>query len=78
MDMLVGIFMDWIHVGYGVWQWNLEGGMLLEFSLWKELCMSNTWFKREEKRKVIFRLGEKWIEIDFVLIKNNTDSLYEM
>ena len=31
--------------------------------------MSNTWFKREEKRKVIFRLGENETEIDFVLMK---------
>ena len=26
--------------------------MLLESCLEKELCVSNTWFKREEKRKV--------------------------
>ena len=31
--------------------------------------MSNTWFKRKEKRKVIFRMGENETEIDFVLIK---------
>ena len=31
--------------------------------------MSNTWFKREEKRKVTFRIGENESEIDFVLIK---------
>ena len=31
--------------------------------------MSNTWFKREEKRKVTFRIGENVTEIDFVLIK---------
>ena len=31
--------------------------MLLEFCLEKELCMLNTWFKREEKRKVTFRMG---------------------
>ena len=43
--------------------------MLLEFCLKKELCVSNTWFKREEKRKVIFRIGEHETEIDFVLIR---------
>ena len=31
--------------------------------------MSNTWFKREEKRKVTFRMGENDKKIDFVLIK---------
>ena len=30
--------------------------------------MINTWFKREEKRKVTFRMGENETEIDFVLI----------
>ena len=43
--------------------------MLLEFSLEKELCVSNTWLKREEKRKVTFRMGENETENDFVLIK---------
>ena len=49
---------DGVHGGYGVGQRNLEGRMLLEFSLKKELHVSNTWFKREEKRKVTFRIGE--------------------
>ena len=31
--------------------------------------MSNTWFKREGMRQVIFRLGENETEVDFVLIK---------
>ena len=42
---------DEIHGGYGAGQSNLEGGMLLEFCLEKELCVSNTWLKSEEKRK---------------------------
>ena len=41
---------DGVHGGYGVGKWNLEGRMLLEFCLDKELCVSNTLFKREEKR----------------------------
>ena len=43
--------------------------MLLEICLEKELCVSNAWFTREVKRKVIFRMGENETEIDFVLIK---------
>ena len=39
--------------------------MLLEFCLEKELCVSNTWFMREEKRKVTFRMGENATVIDF-------------
>ena len=58
-----------MHGGYGVGQRNLEGRTLLEFRLEKELCVSNTWFRRVEKRKVTFRIGENEPEIDFVLIK---------
>ena len=43
--------------------------MLSQFCLEMELCVSNTWFKREEKRKVTFRICENEPEIDFVLIK---------
>ena len=31
--------------------------------------MSNTWFTREEKNKMTFRMGENETEIDLVLIK---------
>ena len=55
------------HKGYSVGQRNLEGIMLYEFCLEKELCVSNTWCEKEEKRKVIFRMGENGTKIDFVL-----------
>ena len=60
---------DGVNGGYSIWHRNLEGIMLLEFCLEKELCVLNTWFEREEKRKVTFRMGENETEIDFVLIK---------
>ena len=47
-----------VYGGYVVGQGNLEGRMLLEFCLEKELFVSNTWSKREEKRKVTSRTGE--------------------
>ena len=43
--------------------------MLLDFCLYMKVYVSNTWLKREEKRKVTFRIGENDIEIGFVLIK---------
>ena len=46
-----------IDGGYGIDQRNLEGTILLVF-LEDELWVSNTWFKREEKRKMTFRMGE--------------------
>ena len=33
---------DGLYGGYGIGQRNLEGRMLLEFCLEKELCVSNT------------------------------------
>ena len=38
--------------------------------------MSNTWFKREGMRQVIFRLGENETEVDFVLIKKRTPAVF--
>ena len=52
--------------------------MLLVFCQETELYMSCTLFKREEKGKVIFRMGENESEIDLVLIKNNTSGFYKM
>ena len=47
----------------------MEGRMLIELCLIKELYVSNTWFNREEKRKVTFRIGENGKKIVFVLLK---------
>ena len=52
--------------------------LLLDFCLLMELCVSNIWFKGEEKRKVRFGMGENETEIDLALIKKNTDNLCEM
>ena len=35
----------------------------------KELCVSNTWLKVEDKRKVTFRMGEQETENDLVLTR---------
>ena len=49
---------DGVYGGKGVGQSNFEGRMLLKFCLKKELCVLNTLFVRQERRKVTFRLGE--------------------
>ena len=68
---------DGIHGWDGVGQRNMEGRMLLEFRLGKELCVSDTRLKREEKRKVTFRVGENETEIDFVLIKRRALTVFD-
>ena len=51
------------HVG----QSGVEGRLLLEICLVKELCVSHIWFKRE--RHSTFRMVENDTEIVFVLIR---------
>ena len=58
---------DGVRGGYGVGQRNSEGRMLSVLS--GEGIMSNAWSTREEKRKVMFRMGENETEIDLMLIK---------
>ena len=64
----VGRHIDGFDRGYSVGHWKLEGRMLLEFCLEKELCVSNIWFKRAENSEVTFRIVKK-TKFDFVLIK---------
>ena len=59
-----------VHGGYGMGERNVEGRRLLEFCDEKNLCVANTWFQKEERRKVTFSAGGNKTEIDFVLIGN--------
>ena len=51
---------DEVHGEHGVGQRNLEGRMLLEICLEKELCVSYTWFTRERKRG---RWHSEWVKM---------------
>ena len=46
---------------------NVEGKML-EFCDEKELCAANTWFRKGEKRKVMYSAGGNRTEIHFLLV----------
>ena len=35
----------------------------------RELCVANTWFKKTDKRKIIYSAGGCGTEIDFVLVR---------
>ena len=50
--------------------------MLLEFCLEKELCMSSTWLKREEKRKVAFGMSEN--ETEMLIKKEHRQFFHNM
>ena len=55
---------DGVHGWRSIGQRNLEERMLLQFCLEKELCVSNTWFMREKKRKVTFIMDENETETE--------------
>ena len=42
--------------------------MSLDFCDQKELCVANTWFKKNDKKKVTYSSGGNDTEIDFVLV----------
>ena len=53
----------------------MEGIILLWFCLNKELCMSNTWFWRDNK-KWMCRVGENENKIEVVLIKESSAAVF--
>ena len=57
-----------IHGGYEIGKRNVEGRMLLDFCVQKELCVANTWYKKRDERKVTYSSGGNDTEIDFVLV----------
>ena len=57
-----------IHGGYGIGKRNVEGRMLLDFCVQKDLYVANTWYKKRDERKVIYSSGGNDTEIDFVLV----------
>ena len=57
-----------LHGANGIGKRNAEGRRLLEFYDEKELCMTNTWFYKADKRKITYSAGGCETEIDFVLV----------
>ena len=57
-----------IHGGYATGKRNVEGRMLLDFCVQKELCLANTWYKKRDERKVTYSSGGNDTEIDSVLV----------
>ena len=58
-----------VHGGFGIGKRNLEGRLLLEFCVEKDLYVGNSWFKKKDSRKVTFNRGCSGTEIDFGLMK---------
>ena len=53
--------------------------MELGREMWRERCVANTWFRKGEKRKMMYSAGGSGTEIDFVLVgKENRKYLRDM
>ena len=63
-----------VHERNGIGERNVEGKML-EFCDEKELCVASTWFRKGEKRKVTYSAGGNELEIDFVLVEREIESI---
>src|SRR6201990_646339 len=61
--------LDGVHGGKGYGARNAEGEMLLELAAAMELCVVNTWFQKEETKKVSYELGGVKTVVDFVLVR---------
>ena len=58
-----------LHGGNSIGKRNAEGRRLLGFCDEKELCVTNTWFKKTDKRKITYSAGRCETDIDFVLVR---------
>ena len=58
-----------VHGGKGFGSRNLEGEMLLEFAEAEEMAIMNTWFDKQEVKKVTYESGGCRTVVDYVLIK---------
>jgi hypothetical protein len=64
-----------IHGGRGFGSRNLEGEMLLEFAESMGLRVMNTWFEKEEERRVTYESGGCRTVVDYVLIRQRDRSM---
>jgi hypothetical protein len=58
-----------VHGGNGYGARNLEGEMLLEFADLHSLMVANTWFTKDDSKKITYESGENRSVIDYVLVR---------
>ena len=73
MDMLEGMLMDLIGFMKGMAE---VSGIFSPVLSGEGLGCIYTWLNIEKKRNATLTIGENYKEIDFVVIKKNTDGLY--
>lgn len=60
---------------FGFGQRNERGQLLLDFARSQELFITNSMFKKRDKRRATWSMGNTNNEIDFVMVKNEMKSL---
>jgi hypothetical protein len=58
-----------VHGGRGFGERNAEGEMLLEFLCGMDMIVANTWFEKEEAKKITYESGGSRTVIDYVLVR---------
>ena len=69
---------DGVHESFGMEKKNLEGRLLFEFCVEKDLCMGNCWFEKNYSEKVIFKEGCSGREMNFLLKKGRQKFLKDV
>jgi hypothetical protein len=57
------------HGGNGFGDRNVEGELLLEFADAMKLVVSNTWFKKDDSKKVTYESGGCSTVVDYILVR---------
>ena len=63
------------HVGHGYGERNKEVEMLLEFAEADELVITNTFFQKEDVKKITYMSGGAKTTIDFLLVRKKDRQL---
>ena len=58
-----------VHGGRGFGSRNVEGEMLLEFAEARGMMVLNTWFDKEDSKKVSYESGGCKTVVDYIMVK---------
>src|SRR5206468_1491119 len=63
------------HGGNGFGKRNTEGEILLEFAMAMELIVCNTFYTKDESKKITYESGDSKSEIDYILVRRKERSV---
>jgi hypothetical protein len=63
-----------VHGGHGYGKRNAEGEMLLEFAVAMDLVVGNTFFVKDDTKKITYQSGDSKSQIDYILVRRKDKS----